>query len=129
MQKRKYSFKKINRLKSKKGFQLTFTRGRAVVDGLAVLYVRYVGDDVLGDSGDLKIGFAAGKKLGCAVVRNRIKRLMREVFRKHQDKLREGYHIVWMARKKLARADYMTYERVFLRLAKRAGVLEEQVGL
>lgn len=119
MQKRNYSFKKISRLKSKQGFQAVYGRGRTVVDGLAVFYILSSQDS------SLKIGLAAGKKLGCAVVRNRIKRMMREVFRKHQHELKQGYHIVWVARRKLAKADYKTYERVFMRLAKRAALLLE----
>lgn len=119
MQKRINTFKKINRLKSKKSFQVVYGKGRTVVDGMSVFYI-------LGDQGEnLKIGMAVGKKLGCAVVRNRIKRLMREVFRKNKGKLQQGYYIVWVARRKLAKADYKTFERVFLRLAKRAALLQE----
>ena len=119
MQKKKYTFKKLNKLKSKKSFQVVYGKGRTVVDALSVFYI-------LADQGeDLQIGLAVGKKLGCAVVRNHVKRLMREVFRKHQAELKKGYHIVWVARKKLTKADYKTFERVFLRLAKRAALLQE----
>ena len=119
MQRKKFTFKKINKLKSKKSFQFVYGKGRTVVDPLSVFYI-------LTDQGqDLKIGLAVGKKLGCAVVRNRVKRLMREVFRQHQAELKKGYHIVWVARKKLTKADLKTFERVFLRLAKRAALLQE----
>ena len=119
MQKKKYTFKKLNRLKSKKSFQVVYGKGRTVVDALSVFYI-------LADQGeDLQIGLAVGKKLGCAVVRNRVKRLMREVFRMHKAELKKGYHIVWVARRKLTKADYKTFERVFLRLAKRAALLQE----
>ena len=47
---------------------------------------------------------------------------MREVFRIHQAELKKGYHIVWMARRKLTKADYKTFERVFLRLAKKSSI-------
>lgn len=117
MQKKKYKFKKINKLKSKKSFQVVYGKGRTVVDAMSVFYI-------LADQGDdLQIGLAVGKKLGCAVVRNRVKRLMREVFRMHKAELKKGYHIVWVARRKLTKADYKTFERVFLRLAKRAALL------
>ncbi len=119
MQKKFYSFSKINRLKSKKSFQVVYNKGRSVVDGMSVFYL-------LPKQGeDIKIGMAVGKKLGCAVVRNRMKRLMREVFRLHKPELKKGYHIVWVARRKLAKADFKTFERVFLRLAKRAALLQE----
>lgn len=119
MQKKKYTLKKINRLKSRKSFQCVYGKGRTVVDGMSVFYI-------LADQGDdVKIGLAVGKKLGCAVVRNRVKRRMREVFRMHRAELKKGYHIVWVARRKLTKADYKTFERVFLRLAKRAALLQE----
>jgi len=93
------------------------------VDSMSVFYV-------LDNQGDnLKIGFAVGKKLGCAVVRNHTKRLMREVFRKHLAELKKGYHIVWVARNRLAKADYKTFERVFLRLAKKAKLLEDRTRI
>lgn len=119
MQKKKYTLSKKNRLKSKKSFQLVYGSGRTVVDAMSVFYI-------LSDKGeDFKIGLAVGKKLGCAVVRNRVKRLMREVFRMHKAELKTGYHVVWVARRKLTKADYKTFERVFLRLAKRADLLQE----
>lgn len=119
MQKQDYSFRKISRLKSKQGFQTVYRNGRTVVDGLAVFYI------LPQERPELKLGLAVGKKLGCAVVRNRIKRRMREAFRLNQEKIKKGYHIVWVARRKLAKADYKTFERVFLRLAKRAALLLE----
>ena len=119
MQKKKYKFKKINRLKSKKSFQLVYAKGRTVVDAMSVFYILPQEDD------NVQIGLAVGKKLGCAVIRNRVKRLMREVFRIHQAELKKGYQIVWMARRKLTKADYKTFESVFLRLAKIAALLQE----
>ena len=119
MQKKLYSFKKINRLKSKKSFQVVYNKGRSIIDGMSVFYILPEQQE------DVKIGLAVGKKLGCAVVRNKMKRLMREVFRMHKMRLKKGYHIVWVARRKLAKADLKTYERVFLRLAKRAALLQE----
>ena len=120
MQKKKFTLKKLNRLKSKKSFQIVYVKGRTVVDAMSVFYI-------LPDQGeDIKIGMAVGKKLGCAVVRNRVKRLMREVFRMHKAELKKGVspYESGLARKKLTKADYKTFERVFLRLAKRAALLQ-----
>ncbi len=117
--KKRFAFKKINKLKSKKSFQYVYGKGVTFVDPLSVFYI------LSGQEQEVKLGLAVGKKLGCAVVRNRIKRMMREVFRMHQAELKGGYHIVWVARRKLTRADYKTFERAFLRLAKRAALLRE----
>ena len=64
------------------------------------------------------------KKVGNAVVRNRVKRMMREVFRHHKSELLTNIQLIWVARKKLAAADLKTYDRVFMRLAKRAVLLK-----
>ena len=111
-------FLKKIRIKSKAGFQLVYTTGRSVVDSLSVLYVLPL------DAEGPKIGFAVGKKIGNAVVRNRVKRMMREVFRHHKSELLTNIQLIWVARKKLAAADLKTYDRVFMRLAKRAVLLK-----
>lgn len=115
---KKFTFPKKNRIKSKAGFQLVYTTGRFVVDSLSVLYVLPL------DAEGPKIGFAVGKKIGNAVVRNRVKRMMREVFRHHKSELLMNVQLIWVARKKLAAADLKTYDRVFMRLAKRAALLK-----
>lgn len=113
-----FSFKKENRIKSKNDFQIVYKTGRSVVDSMSVMYV------LANDEKNIKIGFAVGKKMGNAVVRNRVKRMMREVFRHRRSELKDSIHIIWVARKKLIAADIYTYDRIFMRLAKRAGILK-----
>ena len=113
-----FSFKKENRIKSKNAFQIVYKTGRSVVDSMSVMYV------LANDEKNIKIGFAVGKKMGNAVVRNRVKRLMREVFRHRRSELKDSIYIIWVARKKIIAADIYTYDRIFMRLAKRAGILK-----
>jgi len=115
---KEFGFPKSNKIKSKREFQLVYEKGHSVVDGLSVFYV------MPAETGVVKIGFAVGKKVGNAVVRNHIKRLMREVFRQHKSEIAPGVKIIWVARNKLARSDIGTYERVFMRLARRANLLK-----
>lgn len=114
---KRFKFRKINRIKSKKGFQLVYTSGRSVVDSLSVIYV------LASPAEEVKIGLAVGKKLGNAVLRNRVKRMMREAFRKRINEIKSNTNIIWVARKKLIAADYKTYDRVLMRLVKRAGLM------
>jgi len=115
---RDFSFRKENRIKSKNAFQIVYKTGRSVVDSMSVMYV------LPNEEKNIKIGFAVGKKMGGAVTRNRVKRLMREVFRHRKAELKDSVQIIWVARKKLVEADIYTYDRIFMRLAKRAGLLK-----
>jgi ribonuclease P protein component len=49
---------------------------------------------------------------------------MREVYRTNQEKLSKPVYIIWVARQRLANADLPTFERVFNRLAAKAGLLK-----
>lgn len=115
---KKFGFPKKSKIKAKREFQGVYEKGHSVVDGLSVFYV------LPGENENTRIGFAVGKKIGNAVIRNHVKRMMREVFRLHKTRLKPGYRVIWVARKKLAAADFKTFERVFLRLAKRSNLLE-----
>lgn len=114
-----FAFRRVNRLKKNKSFQAVYKTGSSVVERGGVLYwTKRSGQPK-------KIGFAVGKKLGHAVIRNRIKRLMREVFRLHQQKLPEEVDLIFVARRPLVGAGFKQAEAVFLRLCRRAGLLRE----
>ena len=75
-----------------------------------------------------RLGLTVGKKVGGAVVRNRVRRRLREIYRLHEGELREGYDIVVVARVKAAFADYRQLERHFLAAAGRLGLRREEGG-
>ncbi|MBR1552872.1 MAG: ribonuclease P protein component, partial [Schwartzia sp.] len=72
-----------------------------------------------------KAGCAAGTKLGNAVTRNRLKRLMREGYRKNQARLAEGFYFLLVARKPAVGVKEPKMESAFLELARRASVLRQ----
>ncbi|MDY2684740.1 MAG: ribonuclease P protein component [Selenomonadaceae bacterium] len=105
-------------LKRRSDFQRVYHAGRSCANRYMVLYVFEVQEGFGKMRG--KAAFAAGKKLGCAVKRNRVKRLLREVYRHHQDGLRDDIAVLLVGRKAMVEASTDEVSRTFVGLAKRA---------
>lgn len=70
-----------------------------------------------------RVGFVTSKRVGAAVVRNRVRRRLREIVRQHQHAIRPGIWMVVVARPAAARASSQVLKDEWLRLAKRASIL------
>ena len=75
------------------------------------------------DAGPCRVGFITARAIGSPIIRNRIRRRLREIVRKHQRDLREDFWIVLIARRDAANASYRALEDEWLRLAKRTSIL------
>jgi ribonuclease P protein component len=75
------------------------------------------------NSGSCRVGFITSRRLGSAVVCNRVRRRLREIVRQHQHNLRRDVWIVLIARRNAANASYGALEDEWLRLARRASIL------
>jgi ribonuclease P protein component len=73
----------------------------------------------------VRAGFVTSKRIGGAVIRNRVRRRLREIVRKHQHGLRKSFWVVTIARPPAARVSYRELEDEWLRLAKRASILAD----
>lgn len=113
-----YKLPKGRILRRKSDFQRVHRFGKSYANRYLVLYVFSATGP-----GD-KVGFAAGKKLGNAVTRNRVKRLMRECYRLNQDKLIPGHVLLLVGRKAATTEKFQTVEKAFLNLGRKAKILQ-----
>jgi len=92
------SFPKKRRLASNRQFKAVLDHGRRAGDHLLTLYA------APNACGYPRLGVSVGKSAGNAVVRNRLKRLLREAFRQSQDRIPPGFDYVLLVSPRLARS-------------------------
>ena len=71
-----------------------------------------------------RVGITVSKKLGKAVVRNRIRRRLREVYRLSENRFAPGWDIVVVARSRCLTASFEKLTQSYLALAEKAGILQ-----
>ncbi|MGB9803834.1 ribonuclease P protein component [Desulfofundulus sp.] len=102
-------------LKKKKDFQRVYRRGYSAASGALVLYLfRNKG---LGR----RFGFSVGKKTGKAVVRNRVRRILREICRLNEGWFPQDCDVVIIARREAAGKNYQDLSGQLYNLARRLG--------
>ena len=92
-------------------------RTNGVSNGYLVLYARP------NRSESNRVGITVSKKLGGAVIRNRVRRRLREVYRLHEEAFAPGWDIVVVARSRCIDANFAALTKAYLSLAEKAGIL------
>lgn len=104
------------RLRKRKQFQYVYHRGKSCAcRELVLLYVR---------NSRLQVGFSVSRKVGNSVVRNRVKRRLREQFRARMPQVKPGFYII-VARQSAARADSKALGAAMDSVLKRQNLLLE----
>ena len=113
-----YELPKSNIIRNKFEFNRVYSKGRSYVNQMMIIHV-INSDNVKG-----KVGFAVGKKIGNAVIRNRIKRLMREAYRINQHCINQNVSMILIARKPLVDAKAHLVQKAFMNLCKKAKIVK-----
>ena len=98
-------------LKENYEFRRLYQKGASAVGGGMVLYC---------------LGVTVSVKLGHAVVRNRARRRLREVYRLNSGRLRQGYDMILVARGRTLTASWKELNDTFLRLCRKLELLEDR---
>ncbi len=109
-------------LKENRQFRRLYARGRSEVSPFLALYYRRTG------SAESRLGITVSGKLGNAVVRNKLRRRLREAYRRNEGRFLPGYDLVIVARQRARYSSYAQLEQSLLKTAKKAGLLRREAA-
>ena len=104
-------------LKKNSDFRRLYAKGKSAVTPYMVVYTR---PNRLGEN---RLGYTVSVKLGHAVVRNRVRRRLREIYRLNAPQLRQGHDIVIVARSRAVGSEYRKLNAAFLRACESLGLM------
>ncbi len=107
-------------LKQNHLFRRLYQRGKSSAGRCTVVYCRKNG------LGYNRLGITAGSKVGHAVVRNKVRRRIREAYRLSEDSYRLGYDIVVVARTRAAEASYQEIAGCLRRQSEKLGLIRKE---
>ncbi len=106
-------------LKRNKQFRQVYRKGKSVAcRELVLIYAKNRSDVV-------HVGFSVGKKLGNSVVRNRVKRRLREAFRPNLPLLLPGFDLIVIARDAARDAPFSSLADSLRYLLRKAGLFQK----
>lgn len=109
--------KRATTLKENYEFRRVYHKGQTGVSPFLVVYAR----SNRGESN--RLGVTVSTKLGKAVVRNRVRRRLREIYRLSQPQMKRGYDIVLVARTRAVTASYRDLERAYRKSCEKLGLM------
>ncbi len=107
-------------LKKNYEFRRLYNKGKSAAAPYVVVYAR----KVKGDSN--RLGITVSNKIGKAVVRNKVRRRLREIYRLHEGEMLRGYELVFVARGKSVDATYQQLEQAVLKCCRQLKVTKER---
>jgi ribonuclease P protein component len=106
-------FRPAEHIRRRADFEQAYSTGSRVSGRFMTVFARRTSEP------NARLGIAATRKIGGSVVRNRAKRLVRELFRHHKPE--HPLDVVVVPRREFLDAPYPSLEREFSALLERAG--------
>jgi len=109
-------------LKKNSDFRRLYSRGKSAVNSCLVVYCRR------NNTGTNRLGYTVSAKLGHAVVRNRVRRRLREVVRLNSGSLKTGWDIIVVARSRAVGSDWEKLNKAFMDACGKLDLLKGEVS-
>ena len=107
----------VNSMKSSDSFRKVYREGKSYANKYLVMYL------LRNETEGNQVGISVSKKVGNSVVRHRVTRLIRESYRLQENRLKQGYDMVVVARAGAKDKGYAEIASAFLHLCKLHGIL------
>ena len=116
--------KRCYSLKRNKEFRHVYRKGQSKATRQLVLVYARAGAKQ--QKPPIRVGFSVSKKLGNSVVRNRVKRRLRESFGPMIPCVKSGYNLIFIAREPVVDEKFSAIESAMRSLLRRADLLKEE---
>lgn len=109
--------RKCERLTKNKEFKNVYKAGRRWSGPFFTMYIKKNGSNCT------RLGVSVSKRVGNSVVRNRVKRRIKEIFRINMGKIKKGFDIVVSTKPAISTAEFKDIEKELKRLLKRGHLI------
>lgn len=106
------------KIRKNREFRNVYKKGKSISNRYLVLYVKKNGKDLS------RLGISVSKKVGKAVIRNRVKRRIRESYKLYSSEVAKGYDLIFIARVSSNNQDFKVINNSVVSLLKKAGIMK-----
>lgn len=110
-------------LKKNNDFQKAYKKGRSFANKYLVMYV------LKNDSERNRFGITVSRKVGNSVVRHRLTRIIREIYRIQESRFQKGLDIVVICRASAKEKKYSDLENALIHLGKLHNIIDEKTEM
>ncbi len=113
---------KMYRLRNNMEFRKVYNKGKNYWNRNLVLFVKK------NNLGYTRVGYTITKKVGNSVVRNRIRRQMKEIYRLNFDRIEKDYDLIFIPKKSVVDISFIELESAMIHIMKISRLIKKESG-